>query len=241
MGGKGGGGGSTTSYDPVYNAGLLALQQEQQGWAGEFKNMYQYGVDYDPSQEVSGYYDLEGGWVEGAVPMVTAPGKFGQMGAQIADPRYTQTNRTMGDINGYDADAQVSEMEYQQQVIQSNAGLLPLQTELERAGIQDSLTGMRERAPVRQEFFKQALEGVDQNAAMERAGANVAHAHAGVEGQMRRGLLRAGGNVNSGAYASAQRKGLLAKAKETAGARTTAYDNAGRESFSRLAGAMGVQ
>ena len=60
----GGGAGSQQTYDPVFNQGMLDLSQEQQGWAAEMFNMFKYGVPYDPSEKVQGYYDESGSWVE---------------------------------------------------------------------------------------------------------------------------------------------------------------------------------
>ena len=43
------GGGETNTQDPVYNAGLLELQQQQQGWAEEAWNLYKFGnIEGDP-------------------------------------------------------------------------------------------------------------------------------------------------------------------------------------------------
>jgi len=45
----GGSGSTTTTVDPVYNAGILKISQEQQDWARTMENMFQYGVPYNPS------------------------------------------------------------------------------------------------------------------------------------------------------------------------------------------------
>jgi hypothetical protein len=60
--GSGGGETSTTTVDPVYNAGMLKLSQEQQGWGREMFNMFKYGVTYDPNEKVQ--VDSEGNIVE---------------------------------------------------------------------------------------------------------------------------------------------------------------------------------
>jgi len=56
---------STTTVDEAYNAGLLEIFQEQEGWAGELYNMFKYGVTYDPTAQVTGYYDANGNFIEG--------------------------------------------------------------------------------------------------------------------------------------------------------------------------------
>ena len=49
--GKGSSGSTTTTIDYAYNAGMLELSQEQQGWAREMFNMFRYGVTYDPNEK----------------------------------------------------------------------------------------------------------------------------------------------------------------------------------------------
>lgn len=67
--GGGSGGSTTTTVDPVYNAGLLELAREDQVWKREFMNMFKYGVTYDPTETVHGYYDDQGNFVEGKKPV----------------------------------------------------------------------------------------------------------------------------------------------------------------------------
>ena len=54
------GGGSTTTVDPEYNAGLLALARENQAWSNELMNRYFYADGGDPNAVATGYYDAEG-------------------------------------------------------------------------------------------------------------------------------------------------------------------------------------
>ena len=49
---KGGGATSTTSVDKVYNAGMLALSQEQQGWAREMFNVFKGGLGPGDTSEL---------------------------------------------------------------------------------------------------------------------------------------------------------------------------------------------
>lgn len=61
---KNGGGSTTTNtYDPKYNAGILAIQQEQQDWARKFANLFEYGVTYDPNETTRGLF-VDGKWVD---------------------------------------------------------------------------------------------------------------------------------------------------------------------------------
>ncbi|MDX9787934.1 MAG: hypothetical protein RBT11_14205 [Desulfobacterales bacterium] len=56
----GGGGGTTQTVDPVYNAGLLALSEENQAWANKLMSQYFYGEDYNPNKIIHGYYGADG-------------------------------------------------------------------------------------------------------------------------------------------------------------------------------------
>jgi hypothetical protein len=144
----GGGGPSseTTTVDPVYNAGLLALSQEQQGWAKEMYNMFKYGVTYDPTEKVTseGLSTTQKVWVpqSGGVRTQTGTDPDGR-------PIYTTTpikpghyedqtvpgTTTQGELQGYDPNAQTSEMQYLQNLVEANQGLLGLQTSAEKASL----------------------------------------------------------------------------------------------------------
>ena len=75
-----GGSSTTTTVDPVYNAGLLEISKQQQGWAGQMFNKFKYGTTYDPTENVTGYYDQSGKFVEGKPEAPSAeavkPGKI---------------------------------------------------------------------------------------------------------------------------------------------------------------------
>lgn len=174
-----GGGSSTTSIDKEYNAGMLALSQEQQDWAREM-----FGV-------------FKGG-----------------MGGE-------------GDT---------SEMQYMQNIINANQGLLGDRTELERSQLKDAMAGIKERAPVRAKFFSEALEGVDVNERMGFAQADVAQGFASAEGTARRNAAKMGrnpANINFGDMATDRAKAIgFAKTK----ARTGAED----DNWNRLRSAMAM-
>jgi hypothetical protein len=155
----GGGGNDTDTVDEEYNAGLLELAQESQGWAGESWNMFKYGVTYDPTETVTGHYDESGNFIEGEAVRENpdydpnswywnynnGQGRDSQRewvstsGDQyIGDPQNT-VSQTRGDIMGYNADDVTSEMEYLQNVVGSNQDILGLQTDVSRAELQSSL------------------------------------------------------------------------------------------------------
>jgi len=56
-----GGGSGGSSSDKKFNAGMLALSQEQQQWAGQLFNQYMHGVTYNPYEQ--GYVNEAGNFV----------------------------------------------------------------------------------------------------------------------------------------------------------------------------------
>ena len=67
MCGGGGGGTTTTSTvtgDPVFNQGLLALYNEDAEQAKQYDNYFRYGVFYDPTEKLTGYYNADGEFVQ---------------------------------------------------------------------------------------------------------------------------------------------------------------------------------
>ena len=133
--GSGGGGSTTTTVDPKYNKGMLELSQEQQQWAGEMFNMFKYGVTYDPNEQVDDpskattkkvwvpgdtrqepIYGGREGEITGYRDVVGAPGHY--------EDRTIPGRSPAGELHGYDPNAQVSEMQYLQNIVEANQSLL---------------------------------------------------------------------------------------------------------------------
>jgi len=179
----------------------------------------------------------------------------------IADPSKIKTR---GEIEGYDLAKTTSEMQYQQNLIEANQamlgqrsgteraelayqqglaeanrGLLPQRTELESAQLSDTLTGLRERAPIRSEFYNQALTGIDAGKRMDEAQAEVEHGFK-LSGESARREAMSYGGLDPSKIASISTGMNLEKAKAIAGARTGAKTTAEDEQFSRLRSAMTI-
>ncbi|OEU63373.1 MAG: hypothetical protein BA867_08705 [Desulfobacterales bacterium S5133MH16] len=357
------GGGSpattTTTIDSTYNAGMLALSQGQQEWAGQMFNMFKYGVLYDPTESVSGAF-VNGEWVDekdlpseptGSVANAEErtrlenlialrrsydyrPGSWGALrGQRMIDdyqaqldalpaaetagegrPEIITMNR--GEVEGYDPNTQASEMDYMQNIVQANqnmlaqqtaleqsrmglesaeietatgllsertdlerarmgletseigaaTGLLPYQTDLERARmgletsqigsatellphqtalersrmgleetqISDILTGISQKAPVREKYYQEALEGVDPREAMSLAGADVTQSFASAEETARRNAAKRGLSAKKLDFSGM----TTARAKAMGFAKTEARTGAEKESYERLRHAM---
>lgn len=318
---KGGGNTSTTTVDPTYNAGMLALSELSSEKAVEYDNLFKYGVLYNPTETQEGMY-VDGKWVqkealtpeqiggdkfvlnpdyqegrwEKSNPLrnekVWKPGSGPEVTKYILNPEYNLEERTYGDINGYDPSAQVSELDLmrdqlasasrlmplqenlQEEQIRADIGLLPLQKEAEAASLAASLrltplkaqaeeaylgltpdrvqaekaalglqqtkiadteSAIKERAPLRSAFFKQAAEGIDVGRRMDQAQAEVQHTHDIGARDLRRNLAVAKVNPGDPAYANILRRNDLEKTKNIAAARSTARNSSEEEQFKRLA------
>ncbi|MBC2712859.1 MAG: hypothetical protein HGJ94_18275 [Desulfosarcina sp.] len=255
-----GGSSTTTTVDPVFNAGMLELSKEQQSWGRDLFNQFKYGVDYDPTEEVTGYYDESGKFVEGQSSLIKNPDykppvtqryatKQGEgtdlsHGRQsftrpaqgeeyIKDPNREYITKTRGELNGLDPNI-TSEMEYLQQLIQANASLLPEQTALQRLQMSETTKAIKEQAPVRSAYFREALEGVDPNQRMDEAQADASQAASSSERTALRTAARTGvsaADVNTSELATNRTK-ILGQA------RTSARRTAEEDNFNRLRTAM---
>jgi len=122
---------------------------------------------------------------------------------------------------------------------QAALSLLPHQTDYARAKIGDDMQYMREKAPVRNAFFRESLEGVNVEGRANKAAADAAHAFASSHMSMGRDMARMGVNPNSGRFAAMGTSNAMNRAKSIAGAKTSARTNAEKENYSRLTNAMG--
>lgn len=142
---------------------------------------------------------------------------------------------------------------YYREVYGSAQNLLPAQTELAAAQIQESMDDIERNrpvkdaltqaqlnelewsSPVREAFYDAALKGVNPETWRGQATADVEQQYAGAEGTIRRELGRQGLSPTSGAYTDALANAEFGKAASKAFARTGATRAAETESFNRLA------
>jgi len=131
--------GDVNTEDHEFNMGMLDISQQQQGMATQMFNQFRYGVDYDPNETVTGtkltgdrlydrnkgvYHADTGKWVKGEIINASEYIKD-------EDGKLVEDSFTVGERKGYNPDAVTSESEYMQEIINKNAGLLPLQNYLE--------------------------------------------------------------------------------------------------------------
>ncbi len=86
-----GGGGGGDSFDAEYNARMATLSEEQQGWAREYMNYYKHGVFYDPAEEIRGYYDAGGNFVQ-VGSSASSPGGGGEGGLSAEEIQNLKDN-----------------------------------------------------------------------------------------------------------------------------------------------------
>lgn len=116
--------------------------------------------------------------------------------------------------------------------------LTPVRTEAEKTSLLDTMSATKERAPVRSEMFKQALEGIDVEGRVGQAQADVEHAFKTAGDTRTREMQRFGLDPSDPKYASMARADEFEKAKAIAGSRTFAKDKAEDEKFTRLKTAL---
>jgi len=263
---------TTTTVDPVYNAGMLKLSQGQQGWAAEMFNQFKYGVTYNPEEIQKGTY-INGEWVDESklkgknfsdqyytespeyaewnnayqraladADQYQPPGVGSDasqdpswakqyMAQWLRDnpaPEKTMVNpnalqeRTLGDIRGYDPEAQTSEMEYLQNLVESNQSLLGLQTDVGK-----------KRLELADTYLTDVNKGIDIGERMNEAQASVQHGFKNARESMARNISSYGLDPNSSRFASQNRDLALSEATGVAGARTAAKNFAEEQDLER--------
>lgn len=289
------GGGSpnttTTTVDPVYNAGMLELSQEQQQWASEMYNMFKYGVTYNPEEVQHGTY-IDGEWVSedqlGNSPyssdyyienpdwqawnakkqkFLAQSGGIGGIGGtgqgtsmsyeqwlqQNPEPEQNVLNpdrlesTTLGELYGYDPEAQTSEMEYLQNLVEANQSLLGLQTDVSKGELESRMgqqAAERElgglKTEVAKSFLADSMKGLDVGEQMDLAQANVQHGFKLADAAERKNLGQYGLDPGSGRFTSMNRERALAEAAGISGARTKASQDTERENFARKMAGTGL-
>jgi len=199
---KGGGKSETTTVDPVYNAGLLKLSQEQQEWARQMFNMFKYGTTEDLGAKVTGYWDKNGKFIEGSsykeqplekIDMSKAPPQYTGADNTTLNPKYTEwvkseeariakvnedikeknelgkqnekkgakyVTLTREEILKKDPTYQgnVSEMQYLQNIINSNNSLLGLQTNVQQQLLESQLRLMPKQEKLTEAKIQELIE-----------------------------------------------------------------------------------
>ena len=148
---------------------------------------------------------------------------------------------------------------YEKEIMAANRELLPAQQKATRLGLEETSRDIEMNRPVKEalikqqladiglsgpaaeKFYKEAVEGVDPETRMGEATADVQQGFGQAWGEIKREMSRAGIHPGSAKYKEMMADMIYNKAKNIAGARTTARRGAQDESFGRLTTAMGVR
>ena len=248
---KGGGGGTTTSVDYVYNDRMATISEKNQKYADEMYNMFKYGVTYNPesasgekyktgkmmdnpewddwnkkNEQYKKYMRSGGGngdWQSPGygLPRVDSPGP--EPSKQIEE----MANRTNGEVEGYDPNTP-TEMSLMQDKIQAESDLLP--------GVVKS---KQQQMSAFGAMYEDAMSvDVDKRVAEARTG--VMQDFSKVEEQTKRSMSRMGVDPTSGAAAESFKTGGLQKSMALAGVSTAARRQAENESFEKKRAVVGI-
>jgi hypothetical protein len=148
---------------------------------------------------------------------------------------------TLGELYGYDPDAQTSELEFLQNLVESNQALLGLQTDVAMGELQaqQQLGGFKK--DVAESFLKESMEGLDVGEQMDSAQANVQHGFKLADRAQRKNLSQYGLDPSSGRFTSMNRDRALSEAEGIAGARSKAKQETERENYLRKRAGAGLQ
>lgn len=131
---------------------------------------------------------------------------------------------------------------YEKAKIKANMELMPYEVETRKAEMETQQLGMEMRQkemkmaePVAEEYYKQALEGVDVGEEVQQARSDVAQGLQETEGEMSRHMSRLGVDPSSPAYMERMKAGGMEKAKMVGGAMSAARRSAEQTNFGRLA------
>lgn len=200
---------STTTVDKEYNSRMASIAERQQGMAEEY---FQYWQQYQQPYEI----------------------------AQIDANMNLMPKETMLAEAQLDAQSEILPGQTALKRAQDAAALnlLPGQTDLAKAEMANRMDTIQQLQPVKTQFFQQAAEGVDVNARVGRAQADVANSYKDVASKTVRNMSRMGVGPDSGRFAGMNAANDINQAAAVAGARSQARVGAEQENFARLNQAM---
>jgi hypothetical protein len=124
--------------------------------------------------------------------------------------------------------------------LEQSMELMPFQTELAKEGAVTGIKQQQQMRPVMEEFYKQALEGVDESEEMRKARADVGLSFAESQGALERQAGRFGLDPTSARFQKSLGDQSLEKSRITAGAMQQAREGAEEKTFQRRQTAVGM-
>ena len=124
--------------------------------------------------------------------------------------------------------------------IQQKLETAPLAGQADRTALSDTISKIEQRAPVRQEFYNQALRGVNETERMNQAQAEVAQQMNARKKALANNIRRTGATPGGGRMSALYGDLSNQTARNIAGARTAARTQAEQEEFQRLGSALSI-
>ena len=190
---KGGGDG----YDKAYNARMATIAETQSEWATKYNEFWEtYEKPYEiasaeanlrmlPGQEALATRETELGTAQAESAIRQLPGQeeFAMAQTGLGTEQAASALRLLPSQE----ELAMEQTALGTEQAASERGMIPLRGELEKGTILDKMTAMQQRAPVREKFYKESMEGVDAKDWMQEAQAEAAKQFMGAEGQTKRG------------------------------------------------------
>ncbi len=248
-----GNGGGGDSYDADYNDRMATISESMFGMSEDAYNTYKYGLG---SFEERPILDADGNPVQSIVgyDKKYMPGAEGS-GSYQNIPIYQDTTEQ---IWVSDDPNNTSQAQLEQQMVNANAGLLPMQTEAAGKGINlqmaemdaasklidpqlqlsldtisDQRTDIAGLRPIKDKLYQETLDGVNVNERMQQAGSDTAQAINRVD-QDNAAMSRLRGITPTSGINE------LDQVKAFAGAKTNARTTAEQENYNRLSSFRGL-
>lgn len=205
------GGGVGDSVDTAYNARMASIYENQNAWANKYNQFWEtYERPYEIAKINANMQMLEG---DTALAM-----------------EKTQAER---DLLPSTTALGIAQNE-------SALELLPMQTQYEQAALTTGIERQEALRPVQEQFFTEALDGVDANDWAANAQADAARAFMSSQTATEMALARRGATPGSGAYSGKKNEEIFARTSALGMAATSGRESAERESFNRLTTAMSM-
>lgn len=230
------GGDSGDTYDAAYNARMASIAEDQSDMAMEYFDFWK--SDYKALEEAQIASNIAEIPSQSALNLENIQAARDALPGQVALGK-AQNEYGIDEINAKSA-VLPGQTDLTLEQIASQRELLPGQTELAGEQISDTLTGLKEKAPVRSAFYKSALDGINIDERVNNAAADATQSFGTANAVNRRNTARMGINPNSGRFAEESRTSSLDMAKTVASAKTGARTLAELEQFGRLQTAMGA-
>ena len=230
---------NSENIDYGYNMIMGGIAQSQQAQADEYLEYWKSGAgEWEYTDAPKGTWKfLAGGLTSGG----DAATRYGMMQAWMKNKGYSYSPEgRLSTKKWVPEEGAVSYRDVESAQNIANLGLMPRQTRLQETLLDEQQKALEASAPIRSEYFKQSLAGVNPQGAMNRAQSDVERGYGLASQSLKGQAFRAGADPGSGGYLNRQGALNLAKIKGIAGARTGARTRVEDINYDRLRTASGL-